>query len=85
MNQSDISEKISEIIAERTDYSTEDLTDKRGALLHTDLKIDSLTILDIALSIDQEFQTDFTEEELFGMQTIDKATAMIQERLAEKG
>ena len=84
MNQSDISEKICEIIAERTDYSVIELADRRGDLLQPNLKIDSLTILDIALSIDQEFQTDFTEEELFGMESIEKATAMVRERLEQK-
>ena len=84
MEFSEIASKICEIIAESTDYSAADLMERTNEELNKDLGIDSLTILEIVLSVDQEFQTDFTEEELFGMQTVEKAAAMVAERLKAK-
>ncbi|MFT5466248.1 MAG: acyl carrier protein [Verrucomicrobiales bacterium] len=86
MNETDaktITAKICEIIDERTDYSADDLAGRTSELLHTDLGIDSLTLLDVALSIDQEYETDFPEEELLGMETIEKATTMVVDKLKE--
>ena len=75
--------RIREIISESTDYSPEDLAENRDAHLHKDLSIDSLTLLEVALSIDQEFQTDFSEEELLGMESVNKAAGMVVDRLEE--
>jgi acyl carrier protein len=79
----EITTRICEIIAESTDFSAEDLQARSAENLNSDLGIDSLTILEIVLSVDQEFKTDFTEEELFGMQTIEGATEMVAERLGQ--
>jgi acyl carrier protein len=53
-------------------------------MLSQDMGIDSLTLLDVALSIDQEFDTEFTEDELFQMQSIDIAFSMVEKRLVSK-
>jgi acyl carrier protein len=84
MNSSEISEKIRAIIAGCTDFPAGELVSRTSEMLGKDLGIDSLTLLDIALSIDQEFDTEFTEEELFKMQSIDIATSMVEERLLSK-
>ena len=84
MSTNEITDKIRAIIAERTDFSEDDLAGRTAEKLNSDLGIDSLTLLDVALSIDQEFDTEFTEEELFQMSSIDVATSMVEERLASK-
>jgi acyl carrier protein len=84
MNPSEISDKIRAIIAERTDFSEEDLAGRTSEMLSQDMGIDSLTLLDVALSIDQEFDTEFTEDELFQMQSIDIAFSMVEKRLVSK-
>ena len=77
----EVRSRISDIISESTDYSASDLQERQGDHLHKDLNIDSLTLLEVALSIDQEFETDFSEEELLGMESIDRAADMVMERL----
>ena len=54
------------------------------ANLHTDLGIDSLSLLEIALRVDQTFETDFTEEELLKMSSVSTAATLVAERLAVK-
>lgn len=51
------------------------------AHLHKDLKIDSLTLLEIALTIDQEFKTNFSDDELLMMESVQRAAEMVVGRL----
>ncbi len=73
--------RICELIAESTNFDPSELSTKEDAHLHKELGIDSLTLLEIALSIDQEFETDFSEEELLGMESVNKAAEMVLTRL----
>ena len=52
-----------------------------SANLHDDIKIDSLTLLEVALTIDQEYGTDFNDDELLAMQSIQRAAEMVVDRL----
>ena len=54
------------------------------ANLHTDLGIDSLSLLEIALRVDQEFETDFKEEELLKMSSVSAAADLVINQLAVK-
>lgn len=74
--------RIKEIIRESAQLKSADIDEK--AHLHQDLKIDSLTLLEIALTIDQEFKTNFTEKELMSMASVQVAADMIIERLGGK-
>jgi len=73
--------RIGEIISASTNYSSAELCRREMDHLHKDLGIDSLTLLEIALSVDQEFETDFSEEELLGMESIQRAAEMVANRL----
>lgn len=74
-----VKSRIKEIIQESTQLDPADLDEK--AHLHKDLKIDSLTLLEIALSVDQKFETDFSEEELLKMESVQVAADMVMARL----
>ena len=78
-----VKQRMKEIIAENTKLDAASIDE--GAHLHKDLGIDSLTLLEVALSIDAEFETDFEEEELLGMESVAKASTMVVERLTQKG
>ena len=81
INISAIKESICEIISASTNFEVRELLGRESEHLHKDLGIDSLTLLEIALSVDQEFGTDFSEDELLGMESVDAATNMVADRL----
>ena len=83
-NVSGIQAQIIELICDSTKYAPGDLVGRESENLHKDLGIDSLTLLEVALSIDQEFETDFTEEELLSLESVQRATEMVSERLESK-
>jgi acyl carrier protein len=72
--------RIKEIIESATHLAPANIDER--ANLNKDLKIDSLTLLEVALTIDQEFGTDFTDEELLAMESIQKAAEMVVDRLS---
>ena len=74
--------RIREIVCEYGQLKPEEVGDE--ANLHTDLGIDSLSLLEIALRVDQEFETDFKEEELLKMSSVSTAATLVAERLAVK-
>lgn len=80
MSNEDIKTKVREVICESAQMNIESIGD--GDNLHTDLGIDSLTLLEIALRVDQEFGTDFPEEELMKMSSVEKAAELVEQRLA---
>ena len=51
------------------------------ASLKDDLGLDSLTLMEIALSVDQAYEADFSEEELMQMTSVTVAADMVHERL----
>lgn len=75
-----VKSRIKEIIRASVQINSADIDET--ADLHRDLGIDSLTLLEVALSIDEEFKTDFTEEELLTMASIQRAAEMVMDRLA---
>jgi acyl carrier protein len=79
-----IKEKIGGIIEASANFKPSELSGREGAHLNKDLGIDSLTLLEIALNVDQEFATDFSEEELLGMESIQKAAEMVFARLGSR-
>lgn len=80
METSAIKDQVKGIISQNTQLKVEQIGD--DAELHGTLGIDSLTLLEIALSIDQEFETDFSEEELLQMHTVNKAVEMVSGRIS---
>ena len=80
----EIKQKIGGIIETSANFKPSELSGKETAHLNKDLGIDSLTLLEIALSVDQEFATDFSEEELLGMESVQKAAEMVVARLESK-
>ena len=81
MSTDELKTRIREIVCEYGRLEPDQVTD--DANLHTDLGIDSLSLLEIALRVDQEYETDFPEEELMKMSSVATAAALVEERRLE--
>ena len=79
MDVSEIEARIKRIISKSTRLKPEEIDS--GLDFHTALGVDSLAVLEIVLSVDQEFQTDFSEHELRQMVSVDKAVQMVSASL----
>ena len=82
METEELKTQIREIVCEYGQLQPDQVGDATN--LHTDLGIDSLSLLEIALRVDQTFETDFTEEELLKMSSVSTAADLVAERLATK-
>lgn len=80
MNKEALKKRIREIVCEYGQLQPDEVGD--DANLHTDLGIDSLSLLEIALRVDQEFETDFKEEELLKMSSVNAAAELVADQLA---
>jgi len=74
-----VKRRIKEIIRESAQLDSADIDDR--VHLHRDLRIDSLTLLEVALTIDEAFKTNFNEEELVTMENVQRAAEMVVGRL----
>jgi acyl carrier protein len=79
MDTSEIEAKIKRIISKSTRLKPEEIDS--GLDFQTALGVDSLAILEIVLSVDQEFKTDFSEHQLRQMDSVDKAVQMVSASL----
>ncbi len=82
MELENIKKKIKAIVCEYGKLQEDQVADHVN--LHEELGIDSLSLIEIALRVDQEYSTDFSEEELLGMSSVDAAAELVVNRLALK-
>ena len=82
MSTETVKQRIREIVCEYGQLQPDEVGD--DANLHTDLGIDSLSLLEIALRVDQEYETDFTEEELLKMSSVSTAATLVTDQLVLK-
>jgi len=80
MKREALIQRIRGIVCEYGQLQPDEVGD--DANLHTDLGIDSLSLLEIALRVDQEFETDFKEEELLKMSSVSAAADLVANQLA---
>ena len=73
---------IRELVEMVASIPREEIVD--GASLKEDLGLDSLTLMEIALSVDQRYDLDFSEDELMAMTSVEVAADMVSERLKSK-
>ena len=81
MQLTEIKKKIKTIIYETTNIKPEEIQD--GASFADDLELDSLTMLEIAINVDQEFGLDFPEDDLPKLSSVDASAQMVLERMQE--
>lgn len=82
METEEIRSKIKEIISNATNISPEKIGD--NASYKDDLGLDSLTMLEISVDLDSEFDLEMPEEELANIRTLQNSVDLIQKYLAAK-
>jgi acyl carrier protein len=82
MEVEEIKAKIKEVIAQTTSIDPGEISD--SASFKDDLNLDSLTMLEIGVNVDFEFDLHFPEEELGKLQTVEDSVALVQKYLAKK-
>ncbi len=82
MDLSSTKAKIKQVIYETTNIKPEDISDT--ASFKDDLDLDSLTLLEIAINIDQEFDLDIPEEEMEKFINVEVSAKLASEYMARK-
>ena len=77
----EVKERIKQVIFETTNIRPEDIAD--DASFVDDLNLDSLTMLEIAVNIDQEFGLDLPEEEMQKFSSVAVSAELVQEYRAK--
>lgn len=71
-------EKLQKIIAEQLEIDIEDITPDSDVI--DDLGADSLDIVDLVMSVEDEFEIEVPDEAIEGMRTVDDLVKYIENR-----
>ena len=80
MNTEEIRTKVKRSIAKITNISFDEITD--NASYKEDLQLDSLTILEIAVDAEYQFQVKLSDDDLGVLRTVDDTVRMVQQYLS---
>ena len=72
-------EKVQKILAEQLELDADEIT--MDSSLVEDLGIDSLDFVDIVMSLEDEFDTEFPEEEMAGIMTVGDIVKYIEDKI----
>lgn len=81
MNGAEIRTRIKQIIANVSGLSPDRIGD--DALLRDELKLDSLSLLEIGVDVDLAFKLELPDERYKEIDSLPAMVALVQERLAE--
>ena len=73
-------EKVREIICDQLDVAEEDVTMESN--IADDLGADSLDVVDLVMSLEEEFDTEIPDEEIENLKTVGDVVKYIEENLA---
>jgi len=79
---SEISERLTEIVAEKLDKPKDEVTAEKSFI--NDLGVDSLDIVEIMMDIEDEFDLSIPEEEAQKIVTIGDAIKYVEEHAGKK-
>lgn len=82
MDVPEMKSRIKEIISNITNIDPEEIED--SASFTQDLDLDSLSLLEIGVDVDYEFQLGLPEERMRGIDSVNQTVELVQERLREK-
>ncbi|MGN1118171.1 MAG: phosphopantetheine-binding protein [Acutalibacteraceae bacterium] len=69
-------EKLREIICEFADVKPEDITEETN--IRTDLALDSLSLLNLAVEIENEFELEVSDRDAMNLETVGDVLALIE-------
>ena len=75
----DILEKIIDILCDQLDLDREQVTEDSEII--DDLGADSLDIVDLVMTLEEEFDTEITDEMIEGMKTVGDVVKFVEEHL----
>ena len=75
-----LGQEIKQIIANTASIDIADIDEKTSFV--DDLGLDSLTLLEIAINVDYEYNLELSEEEIGQIGTLSSAVELVQKRLA---
>lgn len=73
-----IFEKVAEILAEQLDVEAEEITPETDII--DDLGADSLDIVDLVMSLEDEFDLEIPDEDVEGIRTVGGLTKYLEDR-----
>lgn len=82
MDIAEIKQKIRQIVFETTNIEPDEIGDQTHFV--QDLDLDSLTLLEIGVNVDEAFRLDLPEEEMKEMIHVQATAELVVQRLAEK-
>ena len=82
MDVAEMKARIKEIISNITNIDPASIDD--SASFTQDLDLDSLSLLEIGVDVDYEFQLGLPEERMRGIDSVNETVALVGERLREK-
>ena len=82
MDVAEMKSRIKKIIANVSNIDPSQIAD--DASFTQDLDLDSLSLLEIGVDVDYEFQLGLAEERMRGLDSVNQTVALVEERLAEK-
>lgn len=77
----DTFEQVKKILCEQLDLDDEQVT-MESAIIE-DLGADSLDIVDLVMTLEEEFDTEIPDEDIEGLKTVGDIVKYIEEKLAE--
>ncbi|MBQ4206920.1 MAG: acyl carrier protein [Clostridia bacterium] len=69
-------EKLQKIISEYTDLPESEITENTN--IRTDLNLNSLELVNLAVAIEDEFEVEIPDREALGIETVGDVIALIQ-------
>jgi acyl carrier protein len=81
MNEHEVSSKIKQIISNIAGLDTQRIPD--AASLRDDLKLDSLSLLEIGVDVDLAFQLNLPDERYKEIETLPQMVSLVQQRRSE--
>ena len=76
-----VSEAVKAVIAEELSMEAESVKD--SATFETDLQADSLTVVELVMSIEEKFGIDIPEEDLEGLKTVGDLVRYIEDKVGD--
>lgn len=82
MDRAEVTDRVKRIISNVTNIAPTDVGD--AASFTRDLDLDSLSLLEIGVDVDYEFQLGLPEERMRGLDSVNDTVALVLERLRER-
>ena len=77
----DVFEKVKKILCDQLDLEEEQVTEEAEVI--EDLGADSLDIVDLVMTLEEEFDTEIPDEDIENLRTVGDIVKYIEERSAE--